>query len=672
MADKDTRQRVEWLRKEIARHNELYYKETQEGGFTEISDQDYDRLKRELADFEVRHPELATADSPTQKVGDDRLEAFESYRHLQPMLSLDNTYNQEELFDFEARLKRIFDDDSLDYTVEPKIDGVAVSLTYENGEFVRAVTRGNGVEGDIITANARRIESLPLQLKGGNHPDTIEIRGEIYMTIEEFNRINREREQEGLPLFANPRNFAAGTVKLLDQKVAAQRKLEIVLYGLGYCDPFPFTRQSEFQQTLKDWGVPTVEKYWHATGIEEAWKHIEELDRLRHDFAYATDGAVIKLDEIAKQQEAGFTSKAPRWAISYKFAAEQAETRLNKISIQVGRTGALTPVAELEPVQLAGTTVSRATLHNADEIARKDIREGDTVVVEKAGEIIPAVVRVVEDKRPADSKPFDFAARLEELGIEGHRVEGEAAWRVVDENNPVQIRRRIQHFASRTAMDIEGLGVAVVDQLVSRELIKDIADLYTLKVEDLIDLEKFAQKSSENLINALEASKQAELWRLLHGLGIPHVGATAAKDLARHFKSLHALMDASEEDLVAIDGVGSIMAASIRAYFDQETHRDLVDRLIAHGLNTEVEDSGEPATTQLEGKTFVLTGTLPNMTRDEAKALIEGAGGKVTSSVSKKTDYLLAGESAGSKYTKAEKLGVPIISEDDLKALLEN
>ena len=666
MNEIEAKAQIARLRKEIERHNDLYFRRAEQ----EISDPEYDRLKRELADLEIEFPMLALETSPSLRVGDDRAEGFVTYRHRQPMLSLDNTYNREELFDFEKRLKKLFGDEPLDFVVEPKIDGLAVSLTYENGKFVRAVTRGNGAEGDDITRNVDLIRGFPRSLEGANAPEIIEIRGEIYMTLEEFNRINVERAEQDLPLFANPRNFAAGTVKLLDRRTAASRKLEIVLYAMGHCQPMPFVRHSEFQETLRQWRFPVVEKYWQPTGIVEAWQCIVELEKLRDVFAYATDGAVIKLDSLPLQERAGSTAKAPRWAISYKFAAEQAETKLNDITIQVGRTGALTPVAELEPVLLAGTTVSRATLHNADEIARKDIRVGDIVVVEKAGEIIPAVISVVKAKRAPQRAPYVFPAHCPACGAEAVRLEGEAAWRCPNAGCPPQVRRRIEHFTGRQAMDIEGLGIAVVDQLVERGLIQNIADLYQLTEEDLLPLDKFAQKSAGNLIIALVASKKAELWRLIHGLGIQHVGTGASKDLANHFRSLEKIRVADEETLVEIDGIGEIMAQSIRQFFSQKENHATVERLINAGLSVAQEDLIKEADLPLKGRIFVLTGTLLTLNREEAKALIERAGGKVTGSVSKKTSYLLTGESPGSKFAKAEKLGVPIIGEDQLREMV--
>ena len=660
----DPQKEIAKLRAQITEHDRLYYKDAQPA----IDDQAYDRLKARLAELESTHPEFDFGESPTQSVGDDRIEAFESYRHRKPMLSLDNTYSSEELIEFGQRLNKRFPDQSLTYLVEPKIDGVAVSLTYENGALVRAVSRGNGVEGDDITQNVRPIKGLPVSI--ADAPAVLEVRGEIYMRHEEFERINLAREAEGQPLYANPRNLAAGTIKLLDPAEARSRKLDIVLYGVGACEPGNyFSAQSEIQQKLKDWHFPVLEKYWLAEGIKDACKCIEELDTIRQGFAYPTDGAVVKLNDFSKQEEAGFTSKAPRWAIAYKFEAERAETLLKEISLQIGRTGAVTPVAILEPVQLAGTTVSRATLHNEDEIMRKDIRPGDTVLVQKAGEIIPQVLSVNLDKRPDDSQPFIFGEHLKTLGIEAERDPSQAVWRIVSKDDPIRQQRALQHFAGRPCMDIENLGTAVVEQLVTRGLVKTPADLYTLSEAQLLELDKFAEKSAQNLVAALEASKQRELWQLIHGLGIPHVGKQSAKDLEANFDSLDAIAAATEEQLEALDGIGSIIAQSIHAWFDDTKNQQLIEQLKAHGLNFESSRQTQ-ADGALSGKTFVLTGTLPSMTRDEATQLIEAAGGRTSSSVSKKTDYLLSGEASGSKYVKAEKLGIPILYEAAFRDLL--
>ena len=653
------------LRKEIAEHDRLYYKDA----LPEIDDQAYDRLKVELAELEAAMPEFNSDTSPTQSVGDDRLDAFESYRHRKPMLSLDNTYNTDELIDFGQRLYKRFPGKSLTYLVEPKIDGVAVSLTYEYGKLIRAVSRGNGVEGDDITPNVRGIRGLPESI--ANAPETLEVRGEIYMRHSEFERINSEREAQGQALYANPRNLAAGTIKLLDAAEARNRQLDIVLYGIGACEPRNyFTAQSEIQENLKNWHFPVLEKYWLANGIEDAWKCIEELDRIRPKFTYPTDGAVVKLDDFMLQEEAGYTSKAPRWAIAYKFEAEREETLLKEISLQIGRTGVVTPVAILEPVQLAGTTVSRATLHNEDEIQRKDIRAGDTVLVQKAGEIIPQILSVNLDKRPADSQPFSFEKHLKTLGLEAEREPSQAAWRIISKDDPIRQQRSLQHFASRACMDIENLGTAVIEQIVARGLVKNLADLYSLTEAQLLDLDKFAEKSAKNLISALEVSKRRELWQLIHGLGIPHVGKQSAKDLEAKFNSLEAIASATEESLEAIDGIGSIMAQSIHAWFADVDNRILIEQLKANGLNFNSARQ-EDGTGILAGKTVVLTGSLPTLSRDEATQMIEAAGGRTSSSVSKKTDFVLAGEATGTKYVKAKKLKVSILDERAFRELLK-
>ena len=653
------------LRNEIVEHDRLYYKDAQ----PKIDDQAYDRLKVELAQLEAAMPEFSFDASPTQSVGDDRLDAFESYRHRKPMLSLDNTYNTDELIDFGRRLLKRFPGKSLTYLIEPKIDGVAVSLTYEYGKLIRAVSRGNGVEGDDITPNVHGIRGLPESI--ANAPETLEVRGEIYMRHSEFERINSDREAQGQALYANPRNLAAGTIKLLDPAEARNRQLDIVLYGIGACEPRNyFTAQSEIQENLKNWHFPVLEKYWLADGIEDAWKCIKELDRIRPKFTYPTDGAVVKLDDFMLQEEAGYTSKAPRWAIAYKFEAERAETILKEISLQVGRTGVVTPVAILEPVQLAGTTVSRATLHNEDEIQRKDIRAGDTVLVQKAGEIIPQILSVNLDKRPADSQPFSFEKHLKTLGFEAEREPSQAAWRIISKDDPIRQQRSLQHFASRACMDIENLGTAVIEQIVARGLVKNQADLYTLTEAQLLDLDKFAEKSARNLISALEVSKRRELWQLIHGLGIPHVGKQSAKDLEAKFNSLEAMASATEESLEAIDGIGSIMAQSIHAWFADVDNRTLIEQLKAHGLNFN-SSRQEDGIGILAGKTVVLTGSLPTLSRDEATQMIEAAGGRTSSSVSKKTDFVLAGEATGSKYVKAKKLEVSILDERAFRELLK-
>lgn len=659
------KKRVDELRQIIHRHDLLYYKHAK----PEISDFEYDLLKKELEALEATLPPPDLENSPTSLIGDDRLPEFASYTHKKPMASIDNSYNKDDLFEFDKRLQRLLNKSTFDYVIEPKIDGVAVSLTYENGIFIRAVTRGNGTTGDDITANVKTIKSLPHNLPPSPPPPPIiEIRGEIYITQKEFERINQLREDDDLPLYANPRNLAAGTVKLLDPKETRQRNLSIVLYGIGYSSPPLSDTQTHIHQIFKKWKLPTQEKFWSVHGIEAAWNAIEELDKIKSSFPYGTDGAVIKLNDIKLQDTAGSTSKAPRAIMAYKFAPEQATTLLKSITIQVGRTGVLTPVAELEPVHLAGSTVSRATLHNEDEINRKEIRIGSHVIVEKAGEIIPAVVQSVKDKLWHSAPPYQFPTKCPACGTQAIRLPGEVAWKCPNASCPPQVRRRIIHFASRSAMDIENLGKAVVDQLVSNNLAHHIADLYTLTEHQLIPLEKFAEKSAKNLVQSIEESKNQPLWRLIHGLGIENVGQQGSKDLAQHFKSLNSLMTASLEDLLHIEGVGPIVAESILSFFKEPHNQQIVNRLIHYGLNTKTESTTSPQT--LIGKTFVITGTLPSLSRDDAKDLIEKAGGRVSSSVSKKTDYLLAGDSPGSKYEKAKDLNLKIISEHDLKNLL--
>jgi DNA ligase (NAD+) len=539
---------------------------------------------------------------------------------------------------------------------------------------VRAVTRGDGVEGDDITANAKTIRTLPPKLKsakGAKVPEVIEIRGEIYMTLAEFQRINREREEAGEAQFANPRNLTAGTIKQLDPREVARRKLEVVLYGFGFCEPAVTETQGGIHGLVHAWGLPGLEKFWTARGIDETWTAVQELGKLRHKFAYATDGAVVKLDALAQQSEAGSTSKAPRWAIAYKFAPERAETRLNAITVQVGRTGVLTPVAELEPVVLAGTTVSRATLHNRDEIARKDIRVGDWVYVEKAGEIIPAVVGVNQDRRPKDSAPFVFPGRCPVCATKVVQYEGEVALRCPNPDCPAQVRRRVQHFASKGGVDVEGLGEAMVDTLVEKGWVKSVADIYRLRRDDLLTLGKSVEKSTDNLLAAIEASKRAELWRFINGLGILHVGAAAAKDLALKFGSLEALAEAKRDDLLAIEGIGDTMADAIIAHFNQPRNRALVSRLLALGVAPVAPARPAAGAALLADKSFVLTGTLSTMTREEATAKIEAAGGRVSSSVSRKTSFVLAGDEPGSKLDKARTLGVPVIDEAEFRRLLK-
>lgn len=664
---------IQHLRRLIARHEELYRVKHA----PEISDFEFDQLVARLRKLEAKYQEHT---GPELGIGDDRAEGFQQRDHREPMLSLDNTYDEGDFRAFGERLQKALGTSEVDFTVEPKVDGVALSLTYERGRFVRAVTRGNGSRGDDVTHNIALISSLPRELAGA--PDVLEIRGEVYMELAEFQRLNAEREAEGEALYANPRNLAAGTVKLLDLEEARKRRLSVLCYGLGACEPATFATLSEFKRRLTQWGFPTRDDIPVQRGIEAAWQAIQRLDALRRELPFPTDGAVVKVDHLAEQQKAGRTSKFPHWAVAFKFPPDRAETVLRAITMQVGRTGAITPVAELDPVLLAGSTVARATLHNADEIARKDIREGDTVRIQKAGEIIPQILEVVLSKRPAEAVPFDFEGRLKELGLDAVRVGDEAAYKLRAPSREMKIRRLI-HFASKQCLDIDGLGEAVAEQLVDLGLVDAPVDALAVTPEQWRMLEGFKEKSVDNMMAGLAQARQRELWRAIHALGIPNIGMQTAKDLARHFRSLDALESAQAADLLItkvgkkggvshesiISGVGVEVSQSILGFFSDPQHRDWVKAMRDAGLNlTEAATANTVA--GVAGKTFVLTGTLPTLGRDEARDLIEKAGGKVSGSVSKKTDYVVAGEEAGSKLAKAQELGVPVIDEEALRKLL--
>ena len=662
------------LRALIQRYEDKYRKEHA----PEISDFEFDKLVDQLADLERKYPELA---GPDLGIGDDKSEGFQQADHKAPMLSLDNTYDEADFRAFGDRLYKALGGTGLEFIVEPKVDGVAVSLTFEKGQFVRAVTRGNGARGDDVTANVSLIREIPRTLKGA--PDLLEVRGEIYMALAEFQRLNQLREAEGEPLYANPRNLAAGTVKLLDGEEARRRRLSIVCYGLGACEPASaFASLKDFKQSLRNWGFPIRDDIDVQQGVDAAWKAIQQLDVLRRDLPFPTDGAVVKVNRLEDQRRAGTTSKFPHWAVAFKFPPDQATTILRKISMQVGRTGAITPVAELDPVLLAGSTVARATLHNADEIARKDIREGDTVRIQKAGEIIPQVLGVVLEKRPADAQPFDFEGRLKELGLDAARDGEEAAYKLRAPSRDMKIRRLV-HFASKQCLDIDGLGDAVAEQLVDLGLVDAPVESLAITPEQWRMLEGFKEKSVDNMMAGLALAKQRELWRAIHALGIPNVGMQTAKDLSRHFKSMDKLESAQPGELLltkvgkkggvsyesVISGVGVEVSESILSFFSDPNHRDWVKAMRQAGLNlTEAAAAG--SVEGIAGKTFVLTGTLPTLGRDEARDLIEKAGGKVSGSVSKNTHYVVAGEEAGSKLTKAQELGVAILDEAGLRALL--
>ncbi len=670
----DVRKQIQALRKEVQRHEELYRKKHA----PEISDFEFDKLLDQLADLERAHPELA---GPDLGIGDDKAEGFQQADHRAPMLSLDNTYDEADFRAFGDRLYKALGGSGLELIIEPKVDGVAVSLTYEKGRFVRAVTRGNGTRGDDVTANVGLIREIPRALKGA--PEVLEVRGEIYMELEEFQRLNAERETEGEAPYANPRNLAAGTIKLLDAEEARKRRLSIVCYGLGACEPADaFGTLKDFKAKLKSWGFPVRDDIDVQQGVDAAWEAIRRLDTLRRGFPFPTDGAVVKVNRIEDQRRAGTTSKFPHWAVAFKFPPDQADTVLRSISMQVGRTGVITPVAELEPVLLAGSTVGRATLHNAGEIAKKDIREGDTVRIQKAGEIIPQVLKVVLERRPADARPFDFEGRLKELGLDATREGEEAAYKLRSPSREMKIRRLI-HFASKQCLDIDGLGEAVAEQLVDLGLVDAPVDALAVSADQWRLLEGFKEKSVDNMMSGLADARNRELWRAVHALGIPNVGMQTAKDLARHFRSMDALADAKKPDLLitkvgkkggvsyesVIAGVGKEVSESILSFFSDPNHRDWVKAMRKAGLNL-AESTVGGSVEGVAGKTFVLTGTLPSLGRDEARDLIEKAGGKVSGSVSKKTDFVVAGEEAGSKLTKAQELGVPVIDEAALRKML--
>ncbi len=665
MTHAQARARHAELTEEIRRHDHLYYVEAK----PVISDREYDKLYRDLLDLEREFPDLATPDSPSQRVGGKPLSEFKSSQHLAPMMSLDNTYSQEEVRAFVERVQKLAPNERLEWVVEPKVDGVAINLRYEGGILAVGATRGDGTHGDDITANLKTIRSIPLKLKAAHDlPKLLEVRGEVYFTKKEFGRVNAERASAGEELFANPRNTAAGTLKQLDPSLVARRRLDIILYGTGHIEGgHPPQTQVDLLRWLRTLGFKTPEKTWFCSSVEELFAAIDELDRIRRDFSYETDGAVIKLNSIPLREKIGVTSKAPRWGMAYKYAPDQAETKLNAITIQVGRTGKLTPVAELEPVLLAGTTVKRATLHNEDQIKRLDVRVGDTVLIQKAGEIIPEVVSVVPGKRTGREKLFHFPKDCPECGskISKGKVEDEAAdWRCTNSDCPAQVRGRIEHWCGRGAMDIEGGGEVLAAQLVKSGLVHDVAELYKLKLDELANLERMGEKSAQNFLDGIEASKQRDAWRLIFGLGIFHVGAGVAKALARAFPTVDDVFAASVDQLAEVEDVGEVIAESVTQWFGDSRNRDLIARLRKAGLNFDSSlYAAASAIGPFSGKTFVLTGTLPTMTREEASAKIEALGGKVSGSVSKKTDFVLAGEEAGSKLEKAQKLGVKIIDE---------
>jgi len=664
--EKQAASRVAELHSAIEEHNRRYHEEAA----PTIGDREYDQLFRELSDLEKQFPKLASADSPTQRVGGKPLKAFAPITHRVPMLSLDNTYSEEEVTDFYRRIERLLPDQKIPVVIEPKVDGVAVSLLYEKGHLRYAATRGDGTVGDDITQNIRTIRTVPKQLKG-DAPDILEVRGEAYLDKRGFAKLNAERTKAGLPEFANPRNAAAGSLKQLDPAIAAQRPLGVVFYGTGLIEGMALEKHSELFPLLKKLGLPGSERWWIADSIEEILRAIHKLDQVRHDFAYQTDGAVVKVDAFAQREALGFTAKSPRWAIAFKYEAERVETRLLDILIQVGRTGTLTPVAALEPVTVGGSRVARATLHNEEEIERKDIRIGDMVLIEKAGEVIPAVVSVRTELRTGKEKKFKMPKNCPECGSLVVKDEGQVAIRCVNTQCPAQLRRRLEHFASHGAMDIEGLGEAMVGQLVGNEMLQDVSDIYGLKAAALGELERTGEKSVNNLLEAIDRSKTRPLWRLLFGLGILHVGVSASRALADHFPDLDAIMKSSAEELQRIPDVGEVVGRSIHDFFRGRGNLETIEKLRRAGLQFKSEEKkAKKSAPGFTGTTWVITGTL-SQSRDEIAETIISRGGKVSGSVSKKTSFVLAGDEAGSKLEKAKQLGIRVIDEAEFRRMLE-
>ena len=667
MTKSAVRQRIEELREELNRHNFKYYVENQ----PEISDQEFDRKMRELADLEAKYPEFADPDSPTMRVGSDLTEEFEQVQHKYPMLSLSNTYSEQELRDFHNRIVRQVGE-NFRYVCELKYDGTSISLTYINGKLQRAVTRGDGAVGDDVTRNVRTIRSVPLKLRG-NFLSEFEIRGEIFLPIEGFKRLNREKEKAGEPPFANPRNAAAGSLKLQNSSLVAKRPLDCFLYHM-LAEELPTDSHYENLMLAKSWGLKISPYMEICHSIEDVLRFVGKWETDRKDLPFEIDGAVVKVDSISLQRRLGFTAKSPRWAIAYKFKAEEARTRLLSVDFQVGRTGAVTPVANLEPVRLAGTTVKRASLHNADIISELGLHYNDLVTVEKGGEIIPKITGVILEERPSNSRPVEFIKNCPACGAPLMRIEGEAAFYCPNSAScPPQIKGKIEHFISRPAMNIEGLGSETINLLFNQGLVKAIPDLYRLKASQLINLERLGEKSARNIINSIKKSLEVPWPRVLYALGIRFVGETVAKKLAVAFPSIDKLAKASKEELTAVDEIGEKIAQSIIAFFKSEANRKMIEELKQFGLKLEGKEENKLESRRLEGKSIVISGTFTKFSRDELKQMIENHGGKNTGSVTGKTDYLVAGENMGpAKLEKAKKQGVTILNEDQFLSLISS
>ncbi|MGD9173462.1 MAG: NAD-dependent DNA ligase LigA [Desulfobacterales bacterium] len=656
------------LRSALHRHNYRYYVMDD----PEISDAEYDRLMQELIRLEEKYPQLRQPDSPTVRVGAPPLEKFDSMTHTFPMLSLDNGFNDKDILEFDQRVRRnLGEPDNINYTAEPKMDGVAVELIYENGKLVTAATRGDGQTGEVITDNVKTIQTVPLVMQSDPAipvPPRCEIRGEVFIGLEAFKRLNQERIRQEKPPFANPRNAAAGSLRQLDSKITATRPLEVFFYGVGLVEGAAFESHGELLAVLKQWGFRINPLIRSGVSIKAALDYYRELSEKRHQLAYDIDGVVIKVDRIALQQQLGATSRSPRWAIAYKFRALQETTTIDTIEVQVGRTGVLTPVAHLQPVNIGGVRVSRATLHNQDEVEKKDVRIGDHVLVQRAGDVIPEVVKVIASKRDGSETVFEMPDKCPVCGSKVIRMEGEAATRCINSSCSAQVKERIKHFASKSAFDIDGLGKKLVDQLVDKNLLSSVADIFTLDESVLSKLDRMGAKSAANLIGAIENAKTIDLSRFLFALGIRHVGEHVAAVLADYFITLDPVMNCSREELEAVDGIGPVVAASITQFFEQQNNRRIIDQLLASGV--QLETAVPKKAGQLDGRIIVLTGKLEEFTRSQAKSLIEAAGGKVSGSVSRKTDYVVGGDATGSKLTKARELGVAIIDEAEFKDLL--
>jgi DNA ligase (NAD+) len=669
-------QEIETLRNEIRRHNKLYYVDDN----PEISDAEYDRLMRRLQESEAAHPELITPDSPTQRVGAAPLEKFETVTHTVPMLSLANAMDEDELKDFDQRIKRILGSEAdIEYVFEPKIDGLAVEVVYENGAFTIGSTRGDGVTGENVTQNLKTVHSIPLRLVEEKDssgklkfalPERLEARGEVYMDKDDFVALNKEREKTGEPLFANPRNSAAGSLRQLDPSITVKRPLKAFFYAVGAMEGIRFPTHWNMLAYFRKVGLRTNPLNRICRGIDEVIGHYRELNETKESLPYEIDGTVVKVNSLRLQEELGFISRSPRWAIAFKFPAKQETTKIQNIIVQVGRTGALTPVAALEPINIRGVQVSRATLHNQDEIDRKDIRIGDTVVVQRAGDVIPEVVKVIESKRTGSEKKFVLPSQCPVCGGYVVRPESEAVHRCTNPDCPAKQIGGMEHFVSKRAMDIEGVSTKLIEMFINNGLIRDVADFYLLKKEQLVSLERMGEKSAENVIQAIERSKHPTFERFLFALGIRHVGEHTAKILAMHFGSLDRLKAASEEELMEVHEIGPEVAKSVYQYFQREQTEKLLQKLFDGGVEI-IGPEGVAAQQHLSGTSFVLTGMLESYTRDEAKVLIEKAGGRVVSSVSKKTDYVVAGRDPGSKLAKAQKLRVKVMNEEEFKRLLQ-